>query len=130
MSYPISKLLEVYAVRQYALLHPVAETGVTINTVNPGLCVTGLSRNAPPPMRDHIVKMQQAMGRTAEAGSRTLLYGAVAGKDSHGKYTSECRIRENDRVPDWIGNESGQKVQQRVWESLSKKLEAIQPRCI
>lgn len=116
--------------RQLASLRPIAETGVTINIVNPGLCITELSRHVAEETRATIEKMRAAIGRTAEMGSRTLLYSAVAGKESHGKYTSECMIRDHDRFPPWVEDDSGKEIQKRVWESLSKKLEAIQPGCI
>jgi hypothetical protein len=41
-----------------------------------------------------IATMRFFFARTAEMGSRTLLYAAVAGKETHGKYLSECEIRE------------------------------------
>jgi hypothetical protein len=41
-----------------------------------------------------IAVMRFLVGRTAEQGSRTLLHAAVAGKESHGTYVSECEIRE------------------------------------
>ena len=90
----MTKLLQLYAVRQLASLRPVDETGVTINVVNPGFCVTELDRHVSQERRNIIAEMRKKNARTAEEGSRTLLYSAVAGKDSHGKYTSECQIRE------------------------------------
>jgi hypothetical protein len=41
-----------------------------------------------------IEDLRAKFGRTAEMGSRTLLHGAVAGKEAHGKYLSECEIKE------------------------------------
>ena len=92
--YPLSKLLEVLAVRELAKLVPVQRTGVVINLVCPGLCVTNLARNAPQAFKDHIKEQHVQYGRTAEDGSRTLLFGAVAGKNSHGCFTDSCEIAE------------------------------------
>ena len=86
--------MEIFAVRHLANLLPVSQTGVVINLVNPGLCITELDRNAPPAFRAQLAKMREEWGRTAEDGSRTLLFGAVAGKDSHGAYTDACEIAE------------------------------------
>lgn len=36
--YPVSKLLEIFVVRELAEKHPAASYPVTINTINPGLC--------------------------------------------------------------------------------------------
>ncbi|KAF2791719.1 NAD(P)-binding protein [Melanomma pulvis-pyrius CBS 109.77] len=128
--YPVSKLLELYAIRQLALLRPVSETGVTINYVNPGFCKTELSRNAGFILWAILGIMKIFLGRTAEVGSRTLLHaGVAAGKDSHGKYVSECEIKEGQVAP-WVTDDAGAKMQNRVWESVSKKLNIIQPGCI
>ncbi|KAH6884391.1 putative short chain dehydrogenase/ reductase [Thelonectria olida] len=93
-SYPLSKLLESFAVRELARLAPVDRTGVVLNYVCPGLCVTELSRNAPPAFRESLKKQHDQFGRTAEDGSRTLLFGAVAGKESHGCLLDSCEIGE------------------------------------
>jgi hypothetical protein len=36
----------------------------------------------------------------------------------------------SDWVSDWITNESGQKIQKRVFEEVSRKLEEIEPGCV
>jgi hypothetical protein len=41
-----------------------------------------------------IAVMRLLVGRTAEQGSRTLIHAAVAGEESHGKFLSECEIKE------------------------------------
>jgi NAD(P)-dependent dehydrogenase (short-subunit alcohol dehydrogenase family) len=92
--YPVSKLVEFYAVREYASLTPLSATGVVINYVNPGLCETELARNADDQTKKRIEDMRAALGRTAEMGSRTLLHGAVGGEGTHGKYLSECEAKE------------------------------------
>lgn len=33
-------------------------------------------------------------------------------------------------VPDWVQNEIGQKMQQRVWESVRKRLNDVHPGCL
>jgi hypothetical protein len=84
----------LYAFRQYSLLYPASKTGVTINYLNPGLCRTELSRNAPISFKILIRIMWALLGRTAEVGGRTELHAAVAGPESHGKYLASCEIRE------------------------------------
>ena len=75
-------------------LLPVAKTGVVLNLVCPGLCITELGRNAPSQLTDQLKQMHSQYGRTAEDGSRTLLHGAVAGKESHGLLLHSCEIGE------------------------------------
>lgn len=90
----MSKLLQFYVVRQLASLWPSSDTGVIINYLSPGLCRTELSRHVSFQMWMVIAIMRFFFARTAEMGSRILLYAAVAGKEAHGKYLSECEIRE------------------------------------
>lgn len=82
--------MEILAVRELAKLLPVARGGVIINSINPGLCVTNLSRNAPQELKDRLKDMWAQSGRTAECGSRTLLAAGVGGEDSHGSYMDDC----------------------------------------
>ncbi|ETS76763.1 hypothetical protein PFICI_12150 [Pestalotiopsis fici W106-1] len=127
--YPFTKLIQVLAARQLASLLPVEQRRVVINYVNPGLCKTGLSRHVGIVQRLQINMAKNLLGRTAEQGSRNLLYGAVAAKESHGCYVGNCEI-EDDRVPDWITDAKGRKTQQRVWDDIAQELEKIEPGCI
>lgn len=83
-----------FAVRQLASLAPVSKKSVIINLGNPGLCKTGLVKNTSRLSRIVAVAMHLFAGRTAEMGSRALLYGIAAGEESHGKYLSDCEIKE------------------------------------
>lgn len=91
--YPASKLLDILGVKHLGALLPLEPNGVVINAVNPGVCVTELSRNASEAFRQQLRGLWAKCGRTAECGSRTLLAGAVAGEDSHGKYMNDCAIK-------------------------------------
>lgn len=84
--------MEILAVKHIAPQIPVSSTGVVLNAVCPGLCITDLSRNAPPAFKEQIAVQHKQYGRTAEDGSRTLLHGAVAGKESHGCLLAACEI--------------------------------------
>lgn len=91
--------MEVYIVRALAERLPLAEYGVIINTLNPGLCSTDLIRNVGTTFTGWLTKifvkiMRAFLARTAEEGSRTLLHAASAGPESHGKYLSDCAIKE------------------------------------
>ncbi|KAH6622687.1 hypothetical protein F5144DRAFT_336347 [Chaetomium tenue] len=127
-TYPLSKLAEVFAVRHLAReVLPVEKGGVIINLVCPGLCVTELSRNAPEEFTTRLRHLHGLYGRTAEDGSRTLLHGAVAGVESHGKLLHSCEDGEPD-VPDWIKNDL--EAQKTTWEVIAKELEAVEPGCV
>ncbi len=91
--------------------------------------------------------MRLFLGRTAEAGSRTLLHGITAGTESHGCYLASCEIREYvDHSPDskhdsltlncrkdlesWVTDEDAQKAQKRIWADLAAILEKSEPGCV
>lgn len=114
------------AVRQFAALCPLERTGVVVNMVAPGLCSTGLGRDARLFTRIMHGGVRAMMARTAEEGSRTLLHGLVAGETSHGKLLSGCKIKEN-WVPDWVSNAEGQRLQKNIWKELVSKFEKMQP---
>jgi NAD(P)-dependent dehydrogenase (short-subunit alcohol dehydrogenase family) len=84
----------MFAVRHLASRLPVSRAGVVINMVCPGLVKTGLSRYSSTEFQQVAAKMREERGRTAEVGSRTLLFAAVAGMESHGKLIADCEIKE------------------------------------
>ncbi|KAF3904507.1 hypothetical protein AA313_de0208781 [Arthrobotrys entomopaga] len=90
MRYPASKLMQLYAFRTLAEQNKPEDTGVIINFVNPGMCYSELNRNMPLGLWMLSQTMRLLLARTTEVGSRTLLHGAFAGKESHGRYFSEC----------------------------------------
>ncbi|KAL4739303.1 hypothetical protein BDV11DRAFT_205252 [Aspergillus similis] len=124
VTYPISKLMDTLAVRELAARLPVEQGKVVINAVCPGLCKTELVRNCPPAQKQAIVEQHELYGRTAEDGSRTLLAGAVLGKESHGAYTS------NYKIPAWAKGEEAKKWQEHLWGLIVKELETAEPGCV
>ncbi|KAF4907231.1 Short chain dehydrogenase atnD [Colletotrichum viniferum] len=103
-----SKLLEVFGVRSIAERNLAAGCPVTVNMVKPGYCRSELVRELD----------------TAEYGSRTLVHAASAGVESHGEYLSDCQI---DEPSAFVRSAEGKVTQDRVWEELMGKLEAIKP---
>ncbi len=80
-------------------------------------------------MAKQIGELRAKWGRTAEDGSRTLLHGAVAGEESHGRLLHSCEINEGD-LAEWVTNEDGQEAQKRVWDEVASELEEIEPGCV
>ncbi|KAL2131204.1 hypothetical protein VTI74DRAFT_5407 [Chaetomium olivicolor] len=127
-TYPLTKLVENLAVHHLAReLLPVEKTGVIINTVCPGLCVTKLGRHAPHDFMANLRHLHALYGRSAEDGSRTLLHGAVGGVETHGKYLDSCEIAENTAMPDWMKDPE---MQKHTWDVIAKELEAAEPGCV
>nr|A0A4P8DJW5.1 RecName: Full=Short chain dehydrogenase/reductase dmxR8; Short=SDR dmxR8; AltName: Full=Dimeric xanthone biosynthesis cluster protein R8 [Cryptosporiopsis sp. 8999]QCL09099.1 DmxR8 [Cryptosporiopsis sp. 8999] len=119
--YPISKLLEVLGVRSIAEQNPASKFPVTINCVNPGLCHSELGRDFPT-IGFWLIKF--FLARTTEVGSRTLVHAGSQGEDSHGQYMSDCEI--GTPAP-FVTSVEGKETQDRVWNELVKKLDAIKP---
>lgn len=65
-----------------------------INLLNPGLCYSDLTRDLSLGYKVYVAILRFLLARSAEAGSRTLLHASVQGEGSHGKYLSECEIKE------------------------------------
>jgi hypothetical protein len=73
---------------------PYVSNKNVVNVVNPGMCNTSLSRNA---RLEFCIVLKTAyllLARTAEMGSRTILYAIIVGEESHRCYTSACKIKE------------------------------------
>lgn len=78
--YSLTKLTETFAVRHLAReVIPAETTGVIVNLVCPGLCITDLARHGPPEFKENLRQRYETIGRTADDGSRTLLHAVTAG---------------------------------------------------
>lgn len=119
--YPLSKLLEIFAIRAIAEKDGSSTAPVTINAVNPGLCHSELGRDFPT-VAFWLIKL--VLARSTEVGSRTLVHAASQGAATHGKYLSDCHIKAPGA---FVTSEEGRQAQSRVWDELAKKLEAIAP---
>jgi retinol dehydrogenase-12 len=89
--YPLSKLLIMYFVRELANRVPGADIGkpeVVVNMVNPGMCESELGRNQSFAANLFVT----IVGKSAERGGRTLLDAAARGQESHGGYTTSCKL--------------------------------------
>jgi retinol dehydrogenase 12 len=125
--YSISKLLEVLFVRELAnRLQRAREeaAAVVINTVNPGMCHSDVDRGMTPAFQRIMYIVRLLLARSTEVGSRTLVYGACAGPQSHGEYMSDGK---NEEVEQWIYSNYGKRAQAMVFEQTMKVLEARQP---
>ena len=121
--YNTSKLLEVFVVRQLAS-EMAPNDPVIINALTPGLCRSTLFRHASGFLRAVLEIGVRIIGRTSEVGSRALMSAAAAGKESHGGYMDNCKLR--DPGP-FVLSEEGVQVQKRLYGELLEVLEDVQP---
>lgn len=121
--YGTSKLLLMLLNRQLAeLLGPPGP--VIANNVNPGFCKTELFREAKFPVAILVNIGLFLLGRTSEMGSRTLLWAAEGGPETHGKFLDSCRIREPSA---FVLSEEGVKTQKKAWDQLMELLDKVEP---
>lgn len=94
LRYAITKLLEIYYVRELASKIDPNKTGVVVNLINPGLCWSELDRGLNFALRAMTNFLRLLLARTTEVGGRTLVHAASSGIESHGKYSLDCRFSE------------------------------------
>lgn len=121
--YNTSKLLEVFIVRQLASEMALNDP-VIINALSPGLCRSSLFRHSGGFLRAVLEIGVRIIGRTSEVGSRSLMSAAAGGKETHGGYMDNCKLR--DPGP-FVTGEEGKQVQKRVYDQLLEVLEGVQP---
>jgi retinol dehydrogenase-12 len=125
--YQTSKLLEVFFVRALAEKMNTgthASERVILNMVNPGFCHSSLSRNAKGIQGLTFWLMKVILARSTEVGSRNLVASAAGGSETHGKYVSDCVVKDPS---EFVKSEEGQRTQERVYKELIDILEKIEP---
>lgn len=118
--YGTSKLLEVFAVRELA--PRIADAGVVINMLNPGLCHSELARDS----GWGLWLLKLCLARSTEVGSRSLAVAAAAGRESHGAYMTDGEVT-NDGLSPFARSADGAKAHKKEWRELGEILEGIQP---
>lgn len=103
---------------------PHASEKVIVNTVNPGLCHSNLTREATGIIGVIFGLMKLLLARSTETGGRIFVFAAAAGEKSHGSYISDCVIVEPGGL---VKGKEGEKLQKRVFVELMAVLEDIQP---
>ena len=120
---PVMLLVKYLAERATAATNtPSGPPLVVINNVAPGFCNTPLFRN-----HSTAARAAGLVGRTGEHGARTLVHGGVvAGKESHGQYLSECRVK---KPSPFVNSKEGDATAQKIWDELKVIYEQVQPGC-
>jgi retinol dehydrogenase 12 len=124
--YNLSKLVLLLVYRKLAEEISRSENGnpsATLNFVHPGWCKTELFNSTNDGGMGGRIGLR-LIGRTSEEGSRTLVHGAVADGNTHGKYLAECSVKPESS---WARSKEGNHVEKRLWTELVDILEGIQP---
>ncbi|KJA23640.1 hypothetical protein HYPSUDRAFT_201349 [Hypholoma sublateritium FD-334 SS-4] len=125
--YEDSKLLNVFFTR--ALNEKLVKKPVIVNCVNPGYCYSGLRKSWTGPRAWADWLMEKALARTAEEGSRQVVWAAVGEVDAldklRGAYISLAKVSEPS---DYVLSEEGGKAQDKLWDNLVDELVKIDPK--
>ncbi|KAB2571055.1 Short chain dehydrogenase sol3 [Lasiodiplodia theobromae] len=131
--YNVSKLLEVFVVRELAALTGNSNNNnnnpypVVISAPNPGFCTSELRREAYEgsfAIRRGMRLIEAMLERTTEEGARNFVHCAAAGTDYHGQYVSDGVPKEPAAL---VLSEEGGRLQKQVWAELRDILEGIEP---
>ncbi|KAF1969319.1 NAD(P)-binding protein [Bimuria novae-zelandiae CBS 107.79] len=95
---------------------------VVANMINPGWGETELSRAKPHPLGERVGFA--ILGWSAEKGSRAYIHAISAGRDSHGRYLSECQFKQESG---YIRSERGRHNEEKIWQDLMRRIEKISP---
>lgn len=79
---------------------------VILNTLNPGLCHSDLTRSATGATHYMMKLLKALLAWTAEEGSRTLVHATTVGPESHGVFINRCKFEKY--TPS--GNKHGQRT--------------------
>ncbi|KAJ7069264.1 hypothetical protein C8F01DRAFT_1047906 [Mycena amicta] len=125
--YPVTKLLNVFFVR--ALASRLAPRTIVVNSVNPGLCTTELSREAPWFLRPIGSLIQWLLAFTAEEGSRQLVFAAVGEpthpENLHGEFIMAGKPME---VSDFVLSEQGKRAEAKLWDEVVDIIGKVDPK--
>jgi len=120
--YAVSKLMQILFVQEL-VKHMIG--GPVITLVTPGLTHTELANRTPSRFEYWAAQVLKLFfARTVEVGARTLIAGACAGPDSHGKYMEDGKNCE----PDIMCHEAELEANQRkTYVQTLAYLEQLEP---
>ncbi|KAK0214489.1 hypothetical protein IW262DRAFT_274804 [Armillaria fumosa] len=125
-----SKLLNVLFTRALQL-HIPSSSAITVNSVNPGLCFSGLGSGGPAEQEERLRKRREEFAFTAEEGSRQLVYGAVGSLNDEEKLRGKyIRMSEVVEESDFVISKDGKIVQDKVWEEMLEILGKVDPKVL
>lgn len=101
-----------------------------VTCVNPGFCVSEIRRNLVGGHRLFTSLLEAVVGRTAEQGSRQILWAALGpdasqgelAKDMQGAYVSASMVKEPS---DFVISDEGKVAEERIWVSVYVSLSLV-----
>jgi NAD(P)-dependent dehydrogenase (short-subunit alcohol dehydrogenase family) len=118
-------VLNVFFTRSLSNL--LQNTPVTVNCVNPGLCISNIRRDFTGLMLVVDWFMTKLLARPTEEGGRQLVYAAVGSpknpEDLKGAYINLHRV---DEPSDFVVGAEGKKREDKLWVSWISFVEGVQ----
>ncbi|KAG7439188.1 NAD(P)-binding protein [Guyanagaster necrorhizus] len=112
-------------------LHVPSSPAITVNSVNPGFCFSGLRTGIRAEEAKAMRKEEEELCFTTEEGSRQLVYGAVGSLDDEEKLRGKfIQMSEVVEESDFVISEDGKIVQDKVWEEMLDILGNIDPKVL
>ncbi|KAI1821195.1 NAD(P)-binding protein [Xylaria intraflava] len=117
--YSTSKLLGQLFL--FELAKHIPPTVAIVNAPNPGLCETGLGREADGTFGGFVFDMiKKLIARPASIGARTIVDAAIRhGLETHGQYLEDGKIQPH--AP-FVYRPEGQKIAQQLWKETLEEL--------
>ncbi|KAJ7185266.1 hypothetical protein C8R46DRAFT_1342576 [Mycena filopes] len=129
--YPVTKLFSVFFARALNAHIPLP-TPLIVTSVDPGLCRgTEITRNITGLRGGILALLELAFARTAEEGSRRLVWSAVGPATQEdpnrlrGEFITGCAVQE---VSDYALSVDGLKAQSRFWDETVEMLTGVDPK--
>ncbi len=86
--------MEIFFVRELAKrINDSKKSKIIVNCMTPGACISDFDRESTGLKALLKALAGSIIARSTEAGSRTLVAGAAAGEESHGKYMADFAVR-------------------------------------
>lgn len=100
------------------------KTPVIVNSLEPGFCRTELFRQIPAVAKYFVYSVLTVFSRSPEMGSRTLVFAASAGYETHGKY-----LMTNEIIPgsDFMSSAAGIRSGKLLCDEMLAIFDQIEP---
>ncbi|RAH80350.1 NAD(P)-binding protein [Aspergillus japonicus CBS 114.51] len=124
--YNLSKLLQLHAMIKLAALVDSPNTNhesssIVVNALDPCFCKTGIISESTGLARVLFKIFEAITARSAEEGSRLVIQTAAAGRETHGRYMRAGAVQAYAPIA------ADEQRATYVWDTLCRRLEAIQP---
>ncbi|KAJ7494433.1 hypothetical protein B0H11DRAFT_2004600 [Mycena galericulata] len=110
------KLFNIFFARELQARLLSSSPALTVHSLSPGNCISELNRNMTGEIGEQIAKSKQD-AYTTEEGSRSLIFGALGGKEEEMKGTYS-NMSEVSATSEFSNSEKALEVQKKLWDEI------------